>query len=270
METITLQSSDNTPYTVELPEPTPGQKGAYLFAYTKSGSTLMDNMIFDYCRWVGTACFSLFGQAFAQGIRTSDIKRDALICFRPEGYVYSGFRHYPQFRLPLENNTVVLLVRDPRDMLVSLYFSIAKSHVIPKGNSALKAQREQAVQQSIDEFVLKRAGGYLQQFRRYETELDQLNVRVYRYEDVIYNKDSWLRDLVQVIGLPEKPDLIESIAARFDVVPEQEQEAQHIRQVHPGNHRRKLKPETISEINQTLEPFLSAHGYSDLDDSPAG
>ncbi len=269
MEKITLQSSDNVPYSVELPEPTPRQKSAYLFAYAKSGSTLMDNMISDYCRQVGTACFSLFGQAFAQGIRTSDVRSDALVCFRPEGFVYSGFRHYPQFTLPLENETIVLLVRDPRDMLVSLYFSIAKSHVIPKGNAKFKAEREQAVQQSIDEFVTQRADGYLRQFRRYEKQLDKLNVRVYRYEDVIYDKGPWLRDMVRVIGLPEKPDLIGSIASRFDVVPEQEQEAQHIRQVHPGNHRRKLKPETISKINQTLEPFLSAHGYRDADDSPA-
>jgi hypothetical protein len=267
MENITLHSTRNMPYSVALPEPTPGQKSAYLFAYPKSGSTLMDNMVSNYCTRIDTAFFSLFGQAFSQGIRTPDIGRDAAVCFRSEGYVYTGFRHYPNFQLSIVDEPVILLVRDPRDMLVSLYYSIIKSHVIPKGNSELKEQREKATRQSIDAFVLQRASGYLHQFNRYENALGELDVTVYRYEDVIYDKQRWLRDMIKFIGLPEKADLIQDVASRFDIVPDSEHESQHIRQVHPGNHRVKLQKETISQLDRKLAPFLSAHGYSSSDDA---
>jgi hypothetical protein len=265
MENITLYSTQNTPYSVALPEPTRGQKSAYLFAYAKSGSTLMDNMISHYCAQTGMAFFSLFGQAFSQGIQTSDIDKDAAACFKPEGYIYSGFRHYPKFRISIGDEPVVLLVRDPRDMLVSLYYSIIKSHVIPEGNMQLKEQRQRAAQQSIDEFVVQRAGGYLRQFERYKQTLGELKVKVYRYEDVIYDKKRWLWDMIQFIGLPEQKTLIEDIASRFDIVPDSEHEMQHIRQVHPGNHRDKLQKGTISRLNQKLAPFLSAYDYSSSD-----
>jgi hypothetical protein len=46
---------------------------------------------------------------------------------------------------------------------------------------------------------------------------------------------------------------------RFDV--EQEDVFSHKRQVQPGDHRRKLKPETIEEITEMFRPVLVPLNY---------
>ena len=258
---FTLTAKGGKRYTVSVPDATTRRPNCYLFAFVKSGSTLMDNMIADYCAAVGVPHFSLFDQAFAQGVRTADIQSDALQCFERSGMVYSGFRHYPAFDLPIEDSSVILLVRDPRDMLVSLYFSIMKSHVIPAGNEGLRRQREQIADSSIDEFVLKRAGGLLRTFGRYREKLEGTRCRTFRYEDVIYDKRNWLDEMVEFSGLPRAEDELERIARRHDIVPAREDVSRHIRQVHPGNFRKKLSEETVELLNGILAEFLDTFRY---------
>jgi len=256
-----LTAKDGKSYTVRVPAGVQGLPSSYLFAFVKSGSTLMDNMMAEYCSVVGVPHFSLFDQAFAQGIRTVDIRADANRCLGQPGIVYSGFRHYPSFNLRIGNSNVVLLVRDPRDMLVSLYFSIMKSHIIPAGNESLRRAREQIPKVSIDEFVLQRAQGYVSTFRRYRNKLRDTNHLVFRYEDVIYEKADWLADMVSFTGLPTRPRDIRRIAKHHDKRPEQENVSSHIRQVHPGNFRKKLSEATIRELSDATAEFLDAFDY---------
>lgn len=258
---VTLTAKDGKHYTIAIPAGVPDRPSLYLFAFVKSGSTLMDNMVSEYCASVGAPYFSLYDQAFSQGVRTGHIQRDAITCFDEGGIVFSGFRHFPSFDLPIKNSRVIWLVRDPRDMLVSLYFSIMESHVIPAGNEKLRREREQLSVISIDEFALKRARGYLMTFNRYQTKLEGTECRTFRYEDVVYKKSDWLYEIVAFAGLPSSPDLIESITHRHDIVPSREEVSKHIRQVHPGNFRKKLSTDTIAEINEILAPFLDEFGY---------
>jgi hypothetical protein len=51
------------------------------------------------------------------------------------------------------------------------------------------------------------------------------------------------------------------IASSQDVFPTEEQVDRHIRQVHPGNHKTKLRPETISELNKTFGATMAFFGY---------
>ena len=83
----------------------------------------------------------------------------------------------------------------------------------------------------------------------------------YRYEDVIYEKEKWLTNVVTKLGLQHNTELIGNIARRFDIVPETENENEHIRQVHPGDHKKKLSPQTIQELNILLSDFLNYFDY---------
>ncbi len=261
MQRLEFTSAGGHTYTVMLPEPRPGIKSAYLFSFHKSGSTLMDNMVWDYCEAQGVPTFSLFNSAFDSGVPTSEILKDAKYCFSREGRIYTGFRHYPLFDMDLKGVQCVLLVRDPRDMLVSLYFSLTKSHVVPVFHQKFKQNRTQAAQLELDDFVLQKAPEYLNSFNRYQQLLPAESLTTYRYEDVIYKKRIWLSDLVNKLDLPLSRRLIDKVAKKHDVFPNNEDESQHIRQVHPGNYRVKLKPETISSLNDTLRPFLNFFGY---------
>jgi hypothetical protein len=63
------------------------------------------------------------------------------------------------------------------------------------------------------------------------------------------------------------PDLIIPPRRLFDIaahhagIPIAEQPDQRIRQGHPGDHRRKLKPETIAALNGVLAEFMATFGY---------
>jgi hypothetical protein len=54
----------------------------------------------------------------------------------------------------------------------------------------------------------------------------------------------------------------EAIAAAHDIIPQTERPDQHIRQAHPGDYRRKLKPETIAALNAVLGRFFLTFGYA--------
>lgn len=249
------------PYKVSLPAPKTNLKKAYVFAFAKSGSTLLDNMVSTYCQLIGVPSFSLFNAAFGQGIRTSDIVDDARVCIEQEGIIYTGFRHFPVFNLDLSGANTILLTRDPRDMLVSMYYSIIKSHVIPEGNSGMQRNRELAASLDINDYVVNFANNYNNQFKRYRIMLDNSDLTTFRYEDVIYEKEKWLNAVVIKLGLEVVPSVVASVAKQFDIIPDHEAEDKHIRQVHPGNYLDKLRPDTIAKLNQSLADFLIFFSY---------
>ena len=260
---LTLKSGSGKDYVVELPEPKPNFESKYVFAFAKSGSTLLDNLISVYCQQVNVPTFSLFNQAFGQGIVTANIGVEALRCFQPQGYLYTGFRHYPNFELDICKNKAIWLVRDPRDMAVSMYYSITKSHLIPKGLDGMQKTREEAEQTSIDDFVRKSIISYIRQFLVYQQKLQGKKVKVYRYEDIIYHKREWFMDVLDTLEIEIRPELVDAVVRRFDIIPDSEQSDQHVRQVHPGNFRKKLSSETIEIISSKASQFLKHYNYAE-------
>lgn len=81
--------------------------------------------------------------------------------------------------------------------------------------------------------------------------------------DIIYDKISYINGLLEFIGLPADDAFVSKLAAsRAVVVPDAEAVTRHIRQVHPGDHVRKLSPAAIEELNMLLRPMLDAYGYA--------
>ena len=80
--------------------------------------------------------------------------------FKPSGYLYSVFGGMVEGIPNLDRYKVVLMVRDPRDLLVSSYYSLAYSHPVPLKTSGkhddFMAARSTARRVSVDEHVLGR------------------------------------------------------------------------------------------------------------------
>ena len=129
-------------------------------------------------------------------------------------------------------------------------------------NRQLLSRRQEATRMNVDEFALDKADLYLNNFRRYQKKLPIDTLTTYRYEDIIYEKQAWLKDIVETISLPLDKTLIKKTAQQFDVFPKQEEQDKHIRQVHPGNYKTKLKQQTIEIINEKLAEFLQYYKYS--------
>ena len=56
---------------------------------------------------------------------------------------------------------------------------------------------------------------------------------------------------------------IKDIAIQNDILPENEDLNQHIRQVRPGNYKKHLSHDTCEQLNARLSDLLDRYGYSD-------
>jgi len=254
----------------------PDVPSVYAFSLPKAGSVLLDSILRALSERSGVTYVSLMGEFFKIGLAERDVPSSASRVFLDNGYCFGGFRAYPKtFEIPsLASKKSILLIRDPRDMLVSHYFSMRSSH--PDPGKALTTsrkslpRREQALVMGVDEYALDFARYYARQFDRYIDVLEKNggNFTLFRYEDVIFNKRAWVADICEAFGwdLPER--VINKVADKNDVVPRSENEAKHIRQVTPGDGMRKLQPETIDKLNGLFEKELSYFGYGQA--VPAG
>ena len=165
----------------------------------------------------------------------------------------------------IQERKKVWLIRDPRDAVVSLYFSESYSHPLPKQGKfkgMFQKRRNMALSTDIDSYVLKKSKAVLFDWNSYLNISNfNDNLKVFRYEDVIFNKYQWVKDICSYIGLELPEANLKTIADKHDIVPEQENVHQHIRKVVPGDHKEKLDKQTIEELNVIFQPILEQYGY---------
>ena len=82
------------------------------------------------------------------------------------------------------------------------------------------------------------------------------------YEHFIANQTEWIRRLLVGLGAAEAdvewllPSIVENFAAEFK--PRAEDKHQHVRQMLPGDHKRKLREETIAVLNRRFAFYFDA------------
>jgi hypothetical protein len=75
-------------------------------------------------------------------------------------------------------------------------------------------------------------------------------MKVARYEDVVYEKKISAHEICSHYGWNVSGEQLEAEVAQVNVFTEKERPDQHIRQVHPGNCKQKLLPESIHYIEK--------------------
>lgn len=245
-----------------LPEAIPKRPSAFVFGIFKGGSTLLNRMVADILAETGREPFELPGRLFKMGIVVDQITEDKDGVFELDGMVYTGFRSIPpilQKSANFKRARKLVLVRDPRDILVSLYFSHAYSHEMPKAGEARKAweeRRNTALATDVDQYAIQQAGSVLTHLMRMGDLVGDPGVTLLRYEDIIFDKERLADIICETIGLDIPREARVAIAKKNDIRPAQENKLAHIRNVAPGDHLNKLKPETISQLSEVLSPAL--------------
>ncbi len=240
----------------------PGQSQALLVhALHKSASMFLHKFFDDLCRRKKVPYFSIHNQ--------EPEKQEV-----PEGFdksfVLGPLRTFKTdlYEFPMMNQVKHLIqVRDPRDILVSEYFSLGWLHSDDDWNETDKLRREQIRQLTIDEFVLNEAEfSKYPLLDRYLPILDlceQANVQVVRYEDMVLNFSAWLDQVLDVADVQPRAIWRRRLVRQYrDEFQPGGTKQPHKRNVMPGDHRAKLKPETIDVLNRQYEPILTALGYS--------
>jgi len=252
----------------DLPAPPTAAPSVVGMSLPKAGSTLLFALLQDLAPKAGLAYVSLQDFFFLNGLRLTEQPHEAGSLFRARGYCYGGFRGPPPYAIPiLDAARCVVLVRDPRDMAVSHWYSITQSHVVPKagqGEHFMATARSQALDRGKEAHVTQVARGLDAQFDRLLCSgiLHREGTAVFRYEDVIFRKREWVDAICAWFGWDITADDRARIAERHDVRPAAPDPAAHIRQVAPGNHRAELGEKQRAQVDRILQRWLAMFGYA--------
>ena len=156
----------------------------------------------------------------------------------------------------------IFFVRDPRDILVSSYFSFGYSHGLSPVDELRDLQqgaRSEIQAVSLDEYVLASAKEI---GRNFEILWDLKNACqrsvLLKYEEMIENFDLFLSQFTKFVSVD--PSVAREIHERSR--PSQKEDASsHRRSGQVGGFRGKLKPETLDILAKELGPILSKFNY---------
>lgn len=246
-----------------------------------SGSSKQKSVVFISFHKCATSYFSNYVLNNVQGLNLIDFlkylydnKDNVKPCFKENGYVYGVLRlqntGHPRYDFVNEllasnnfNNLKHLFwVRDPRDIIVSEYYSFKYTH----GYSKIKEHKEyqdkrrnKMLEQSIDDYVLHMAPLVKDKFLKMQDLINNSSdYLLLKYEDMIVNFESFYHALSKFI--PLNADFYEAFYQ--DTRPrEQEKIDSHKRSGAFGEYASKLQPQTINILNEELSVVLDFFKY---------
>ena len=240
----------------------------FVLGVRKSGSTMLGNIVNFLARRQGVNIVDIPGTAFRKGFVVGHWEDSDLSPIIHPGNVYTGFRNFingvtlspywPEARK-------IFMFRDPRDALVSQYFSDAYSHSLPpegaEGHKIFLEKREEARATPIDEYVMKRANGMRRTMMAYKPLLEDPTCLCLRYEEHIFMKKRMISKILKHFEWDIHPGVVEKLLEKVDIVPDQENQKSFVRKAVPGDHRVKLSPETIRRLDKRLAEVLETFDY---------
>ncbi|MGO9988436.1 MAG: sulfotransferase domain-containing protein [Steroidobacteraceae bacterium] len=183
----------------------------------------------------------------------------------------------------VENYRIILHLRDPRDVLVSMFYSYCYIH--PGEIEANTGYRREAAARGIDAFVLAKAsqgsadyrgdygtGGHVEDLignlpKRYRDYIEHFcgkpNVILVKYEEMVSDYRNWLEKFIAPFPIEDKAKVIDDLAAQSPgFFPKRNDDAMtHVRHVTPGDHKQKLQPSTIGRLNEIFSDVLDELDY---------
>jgi sulfotransferase family protein len=253
-------------------------KNVIVFTTHKAGSMVLHRVVRDICEKHNIAYYSPTTKKlpFDQIFNGKDFIARRNGCFGPLRFFVPS--------AALESANIVVHLRDPRDVLTSMFFSYCFMH--PGEIEANAGYRKEVAEAGIDRFVLDMSDENFTRFKgdygtgcqygryigsihdRYITYLREVvrkpNAVVLSYEEMVLDFGSWLRKFLAAFELTDGDETYEFVANRHaeTVKPAGEDIWSHKRKVTPGDYKEKLRPETISELNRRFSEVLEALGYS--------
>lgn len=193
------------------------------------------------------------------------LKEKKSIIFHPKGILYAPLRMYIPID-KIDHYCIVLMLRDPRDVLVSSYYSKAYSHGLPidkKRKKTFVEIRNQTKQQTIDEYTIANADYLYQRYSDYCNYLiKEQNIKYLRYEDFIQNYDLWINQLEEILNIEiTKKDKNALFELKGGDAPTVENKLKHIRKATPGDYKEKLTEKTQELLNSKFKDILLTLNY---------
>ena len=181
--------------------------------------------------------------------------------FRASGFIYGPMRNYQP--IPgIKQYKTLLILRDPRDVLVSHYYSAKYSHEV--STTKMLQKRRIAQGQDIDEFVLERLEEFAIIYEQYKLNILPLEGTIFvRYEDMISNPKDFIIKLYKILNINIDIEHIEEIVKNRMAMPKIEDKYSHRRSGKSGQYLEKLNSKTVKAINSRLANVIDAFDFSE-------
>jgi hypothetical protein len=243
-------------------------KSIFCASMHKAGSTIIDDILIDFCQARGLAMDRISLTAPSSPLSEGEVFVNYQAHMKPEGVYYGVARGPYVARMPmLRQLKVIVQVRDPRDCITSGYFSVRQSHEPPKDPEKRKEflERRRKLQDlDINRYAASQAGSYRDRMQVLRELIEgHDDILVLKYEDMVLHTEDWLGRIADFIGQPVTEALRAALGDKIDFSVRGEDPARHKRQVTPGDHRRKLEAPTIAALNAKMADQMAFFGYGD-------
>ena len=165
-----------------------------VFAFAKAGSVLVNAIVRDLMAEVSVPIVDWPSIWYDGGIDSAVMQGDFSRLFPSRGYCFAGFREIPRSFLgvpAIRSLRKVIIVRDPRDMLVSRYFSTKYSHDFKvRGTPQFAQLMHQLIddgEMDIDSYCLFYTWIINVGFFNYSEIIADAQTLVIKYEDFVYD-----------------------------------------------------------------------------------
>lgn len=177
-----------------------------------------------------------------------------------EGYFFGHLGPFATLE-GLPDANYILMTRDPRDVLVSHYFSVKEAHVI--NSKKMKEKVEKVQNMSLSDYchyepILQDLERYLEQAEM--VRKSNLSHLYLRYEDMMYAPEESLKKVAQLIGVKDA-DVITIAKENFQIVEESEDLLSHRRSGKWGQFLEKLTVEDQEFLWERFGDKISTLGY---------
>lgn len=232
------------------------------YSLPRSGSTFMENNLIRLCAFndLQRVNIAYYLAKAKPKERYTTIFEESFWkkTFREKGYMFGVNRNF----FPITNDPSfksLLFIRDPRDVITSTYYSLKYSH--ENLNYNIYSLKKRVQKQEINEYVLNNYKLLLDAYLNYIQQVTgKPNLLIVRYEDIVKDFPSYFQKICDHLKLTDNQEEIDKIIkeTNFNV---SEDKSKHKRQAQPGDHQRKLKPETIEFLNEKFSTVLKEFNY---------
>lgn len=239
-------------------QPKANPRGVLFHALHKSASMFLFKLFFRLSKERRMQFYSQNLKVRTNHLVTPDIDHD--FCFGP-------IRHFKTHKLNFDAHVDVRRIfqlRDPRDILVSEYYSFGWRHTENRFGEKERLTRDRIKNQTLEEYVLEEEGASFDLTKRLDDLLrasKKPGTTFVSYEQMVNDFPGWLQQVMEPFGFPESGLRSKKMLFRkycwkyknnFSADPS---DSSHKRNVKPGEHRLKLKPATIRELNRRFDPY---------------
>jgi hypothetical protein len=162
----------------------------------------------------------------------------------------------------VRDKIAIFLIRDPRDILVSAYYSFGYTHGFSEVKEIQQQQRrlrELIRGKTIDDYALEVAASILNGFQIIDRLAQACEQGiVLKYEDMIDNWENFSSGLTKYLDISRKT--LRHTYKRSRPL-ENEDETSHRRSGKPGAYKAKLLTPTVDSLNLILAPVLTRFHY---------